>query len=99
MGIPRFVYWLRNRNFKGVLRKGVPPIASSLSIDLNGLIHKSAQYVYAYGDYEDAKRQAINKTMDPVYLKISSIYIWLINFKPYSHKFNLKMYYVLLLME
>lgn len=42
--------------------RSVPRLVSSLSIDMNGLIHKAAQKTYAYGDYFDlGKRKTLAK--------------------------------------
>jgi 5'-3' exonuclease len=59
MGIPRFAKWLytrdsyetKNGNSRGkIMYKSLPNAAvKTLSIDLNGLIHKAAQKTYAYG--------------------------------------------------
>lgn len=66
MGIPKFYnHWLRKRGFKNVLIRGVPGYVSSFSFDLNGVIHKAAQLVYAYGEGFDNKRLRLIKSMDP----------------------------------
>ena len=59
MGIP-FLYgeWIKaygGRNSK-ILRKDLPEYVSSLSIDMNALIHLVAQLVYSYGDYKNDSR-------------------------------------------
>ena len=48
MGIPRFVSWLKDVNFPNVLQREQPANISSLSLDVNGLLHYCAQYIYAY---------------------------------------------------
>ena len=78
MGVTRYYAWLKRSNFKGVLRKGVPALVSSFSIDLNGLIHKSAQFIYAYGEFEDAKKQALNRITDPKHLE-AQFHLYLAN--------------------
>jgi len=65
MGISFFYRWLKDKNYKVVLRRGVPQYVSSLSLDANGIIHSVAQKVYAYGEYEDPRRQALIKNADP----------------------------------
>lgn len=59
MGIPYLYKWLKNKNFPAVLRKNVPRYVSSLSLDANGIIHKCAQLVYAYGEGENPARQKL----------------------------------------
>lgn len=59
MGVPKFYSWLRakNQTFRGILQKSVPSIVSSLSIDMNGLLHTTAQIVFAYGKGENEARK------------------------------------------
>jgi 5'-3' exoribonuclease 1 len=65
MGIPYFYSWLKRKGYKGVLRRGVPKYVSSLSLDANGIIHKCAQLVYAYGEGHNPARAKLIKTADP----------------------------------
>jgi 5'-3' exoribonuclease 1 len=66
MGILGFYgRWIRSRNFKGLLQSGLPPFVSSLSIDMNSLIHNAAQIVYAYGIGKNNARLNFIKSMDP----------------------------------
>ena len=69
MGIPRFYSWIRRKGYKGVLRRGVPKYVSSLSLDANGIIHKCAQLVYAYGEGNDPVRRKLVEKADPKYLE------------------------------
>ncbi len=65
MGIPFFYKWLKNTHRNKVLRRNVPSNVSSFSMDFNGIIHESAQTVYAYGEKEDAKRVELIRRADP----------------------------------
>jgi 5'-3' exonuclease len=65
MGIAKFYSWLRNKNYRGALQRYVPQHVSSFSFDLNGLIHKVAQIVYAYGEGENPDRKKLIEKMDP----------------------------------
>ena len=51
MGVPKFNRYLRDKSFPGVLIRRKPPHVSSLLFDLNGLLHKSAQQTYGYGEW------------------------------------------------
>lgn len=58
MGVPRFYgEWVAKQNFVGLSPNQVPPDVSSLSIDLNHLIHYAAGVVYHHNDptSEEAK--------------------------------------------
>jgi 5'-3' exonuclease len=69
MGIVRFYSWLKNKSYRGVLIHSVPQYVSSFCLDFNGIIHKVAQIVYAYGLGENpARRKLIEKT-DPSILE------------------------------
>jgi len=65
MGIPGLYRWLRDRGYKGVLRRNVPKFVSSFSLDANGIIHKCAQLVYAYGEFENPTRKRLIAKADP----------------------------------
>lgn len=71
MGIPGFYGgWVRRRPYPGLLQPRLPPNVASLSIDMNSLIHKCAQLVYAYGDHADPIRSKLVATADPAYLEM-----------------------------
>lgn len=59
MGVPKFYQWLKKRNSRTqhsfIWKSNNSNIGdiSSLSIDMNGIIHTVAQKVYNYGDYEN----------------------------------------------
>lgn len=65
MGVPKFYSWLRlkNRVFPGILQRNIPGKVSSLSIDLNGLLHRVAQTVFSYGDGFNEERSAYINTL------------------------------------
>src|SRR5579871_5749608 len=62
MGVSFYVSSLRKGRFRRALIKSLPGNISSLSIDLNGLIHKVLQQVYAYGDFKN--EQAAKKVLE-----------------------------------
>jgi 5'-3' exoribonuclease 1 len=66
MGVPKFYAWLKKQGYEGVLiNKGFKGMkVSSFLFDLNGLIHKAAQIVYAYGEWHNEKKIEQIKTMD-----------------------------------
>ena len=70
MGIPHLYKWLKNKRYKGVLRKNVPNYVSSFSLDANGIIHKCAQITYAYGEFKDARREKLIQQADPRLLEV-----------------------------
>lgn len=65
MGIPFLYRWLRDKEYKGVLRRSVPRNVSSFSLDANGIIHNCAQIVYAYGEGNNPTRRKLLETADP----------------------------------
>ena len=65
MGIAKFYSWLRRKGYRGALQRYVPQNVSSFSFDLNGLIHRVAQEVYAYGEGENPVRKKLIEKMDP----------------------------------
>ena len=69
MGIAKFYGWLKRNNYKGAIQNYVPDNVSSFSLDLNGLIHRVAQEVYAYGEGEDLVRQKLIRKTDPKILE------------------------------
>lgn len=69
MGVPFFYKWLKNTR-RGVLRRGVPTNVSSLSLDYNGIIHETAQQVYAYGEGENPKLAEMVRKSDPKMLEV-----------------------------
>ena len=48
MGLPGFYYWLKNKRYKGVLRRQMPGNVASLLLDMNSILHEVAHKVYAY---------------------------------------------------
>nr|WIL03100.1 5'-3' exoribonuclease [Cedratvirus borely] len=64
MGVPKFYSWLRskNREYRGIIQRSVPATVSSLSIDMNGLLHQVAQLVFSYGTLADENRMKILET-------------------------------------
>ena len=54
MGIKHFYTWFKKHNADAITKTLLP--ITHLLIDMNGIIHESAQYVYKYGAYEDQKR-------------------------------------------
>ena len=69
MGIPHLYKWLRDKNYKAVLQRSVPSYVSSLSLDFNGVLHNTAQIVYAYGEGEDPVRRKLVEKADPIQLE------------------------------
>jgi 5'-3' exoribonuclease 1 len=69
MGIPHLFRWLKNQDYKGVLRRSVPSYVSSFSFDFNGILHEIAQTVYAYGKGENPKRKKLVEKADPKILE------------------------------
>lgn len=70
MGVAYFYSWLKRKGYKGVLLRSVPRNVSSFSIDMNGIIHKCAQLVYAYGEGENEVRAKLIAKMDPKKLEL-----------------------------
>lgn len=76
MGIPNFYSaWLARHdrditNSTSIIIKNVPPLVSSFSIDMNGLIHSAAQKTYAYGEHENKLRQEALAKLDPITLEV-----------------------------
>jgi len=69
MGIPHLFKWLRNKNYREVLKRSVPTYVSSFSFDFNSVLHTVAQTVYAYGEGADPKRQKLIAQADPLQLE------------------------------
>jgi 5'-3' exonuclease len=54
MGVPfLFGHWLRSEKYRDVLTSIMAANVSSLSIDMNSLIHLACSIIFMYGDYED----------------------------------------------
>lgn len=68
MGVAYFYRFLRD-NYPNVLRRNVPRFVSSFSLDMNGIIHNRAQFVYAYGEYTDPVRRKFVEQADPKMLE------------------------------
>lgn len=70
MGIPRFIgQWLIKQGFPGTILQAFPGGISSLSIDLNALIHSEAQRVYAYGEFHNEAKMLEIAKLDPLTLE------------------------------
>ena len=69
MGVPFLFKWLRNKQYRQVLKRSVPSYVSSFSFDFNGILHNVAQVVYAYGEGADPKRRALVDKTDPLMLE------------------------------
>ena len=69
MGVPHLFKWLRNKQYRQVLKRSVPSYVSSFSFDFNGILHNVAQIVYAYGEGADPKRRALVEKTDPLMLE------------------------------
>ena len=65
MGIVRLYSWLKRKDYRGVIRQGVPSYVSSLSLELNAITHEVAQLVYAYGKSENPERRRLIESADP----------------------------------
>lgn len=61
MGISKF-YGQVISKIDGVIHRRLPSSISSLSFDLNSLIHTTAQYIYSYGEYDNESRREYIKT-------------------------------------
>ena len=70
MAIPRFISFLRRRQYPGVIVSGLPAINSTLSIDMNSLFHTAAQQTYSYENYADPNRWLELEKMDPAELEL-----------------------------
>ena len=85
MGIPKFYgEWIRNKTTAVKDRYPGEKGISSISIDLNGIIHQAAQQVYGYGNFNNLAIQQMNASQDPatlypnVYHKVTSEVVQLI---------------------
>lgn len=56
MGVPYFFRWVRN-SFPQAVTTTPPSDVTTLSIDLNAMIHPLAQMIMGYGAYDDEKRR------------------------------------------
>ena len=66
MGIPHYYRMIRDHpKYRGVLRKNVPRYVSSFSVEMNALVHETAQQVYAYGEGTNLARQKLIAGADP----------------------------------
>ena len=71
--------WIKKISYKGVRLRTLPSTINSLSLDFNGIIHKVAQSVYAYGEGKDPiKQKALNNFIRIIFCLI---YIYLIHIK------------------
>ncbi len=60
MGIPKFYgEWVRAQKYFDVIRYQVPDYVSSLLLDMNGIIHQTAQKVYGYDKGFSPERAAV----------------------------------------
>lgn len=65
MGIPRFAKWIMNNKRRQLTINHIPNNISSLSFDVNSIIHGCAQIVYGYGESEnDQRKQLIENLSD-----------------------------------
>ena len=66
MGIPHYYRMIRDHpKYRGVLRRNVPRYVSSFSVEMNALVHETAQQVYAYGEGTNLARQKLIAGADP----------------------------------
>lgn len=63
MGIKHFFSWFRREHPEAFIN--INPRFDHVYIDMNGIIHEAAQYVYKYGAYEN-KRLLGNQTAPPI---------------------------------
>jgi 5'-3' exonuclease len=64
MGVPRFFRWLQQNGYIGSKTAGnLPSNVSGLSVDMNSIIHETAQEVWGYGSGENEDRLNYIKTM------------------------------------
>jgi len=69
MGIPKFFMHLKRKAFKGVFNRYPPRNVSSLSVDMNSVLHQVAQLVYNYGEHADPARTKLIARADPAQLE------------------------------
>lgn len=73
MGVPKFYgEWIQRKNHElnSILQNGVPPLVSSLLLDMNGIIHDMASIVYSYGDNYNEPRAKLVAAANPVHLEV-----------------------------
>lgn len=61
MGIKHFFTWFRNKYPEAFLEKA-PTDIDHLMIDMNGIIHEAAQFIYKYGQYQHVSRLRFTTT-------------------------------------
>jgi 5'-3' exoribonuclease 1 len=70
MGVPKFYYqWVKSRRRNNLLLKYAPKYVSSISLDLNSLIHTAAAETYAYGENANPARIEYVKNANPADLE------------------------------
>lgn len=71
MGVPYFfsVLFGDEGRFRAALVERLPLDISSLSIDMNAIVHWAMSIIYGYGDYEDPERANFAKGADPLRLE------------------------------
>jgi 5'-3' exonuclease len=71
MGIVSFYgEYLADVRYPRVHADTIPGTVLSLSLDMNGIFHQSAQVVYAYGENADRERARLVATADPQHLEV-----------------------------
>ena len=63
MGIPRFARWIFQNKRRQLTIAHIPNNISSLSFDVNSIIHGCAQIVYGYGEAENDQRKQLIETL------------------------------------
>ena len=75
MGIVSFYgEYLADVRYPRVHANTIPETVLSLSLDMNGIFHQSAQLVYAYGENADRDRARLVATADPKLLEVEYFY-------------------------
>lgn len=63
MGIPRFAKWVFQNKRRQLTVNHIPNNITSLSFDVNSIIHGCAQIVYGYGEAENDQRKELIQTL------------------------------------